>query len=122
MWTSLVSALHKVPGARMYVLTTAGSPSSWAYKVWEHALASDLWAVLHTDELAPWVDQAQIADAKDTLPVGMFERYFANRWVQGDEALFTTDEVEACFDQDREASTHGDGNHEYVIGVDYGPE
>ncbi len=121
LWNSVASAIHKVPGARVFVLTTAGSPSSWAFRLWEHAHSSDLWRVLETAGLPPWVDMAQVEDARKHLPAGVFERFFMNRWVTGSEALFTTAEVDSCRDPDREPAAHGDGNSEYFIGVDYGP-
>ena len=121
LWHSMASALHKVPGARLFVLTTAGSPASWAFRLWEHAHASDMWRVLETPELPPWIDQAQVEDARAYLPAGVFARFYENRWVQGEEALFTTAEVDACIDADREPAQAGDGNHAHTIGVDYAP-
>src|SRR5207253_1453746 len=86
LWGAIASALWKAPGARCFVLTTAGSPSSWAFRLWEHAHSSELWKVIHTSELAPWSDLAQVADAKGHLPPSLVERYVFNRWVQADEA------------------------------------
>src|SRR5207244_647109 len=33
MWAAMVSALVKIPGARLLVLTSAGDPSHWSHKV-----------------------------------------------------------------------------------------
>lgn len=47
LWEALVSSMSKVPGARLAVLASAGSPSHWSYRVLEHARNSEQW---HTSE------------------------------------------------------------------------
>lgn len=120
MFDAMATAMAKVPGARMFVASTAGSPNHWSFDLWKHANASELWYVQETRETAPWADEAQLADMRLHLPASVLARQIENRWVQGDESMFTTEELEACIDYDRAPADHGDGNSDYVMGVDLG--
>ncbi len=124
LWGSLYSGMHKVKGSRTFVLTTAGSPASWAYKLWEQASESPSWQILHTTELAPWLDTEQLEDQRRMLPASLAARFLENRWVLGEDAMFTTEQVDACIDWKRKPmkkrDRSADWRSEYVLGVDYG--
>ena len=48
VWAACVSALPKVEGSRLVVLTSAGSPSHWAHRVLDQAKRSTQWRVSET--------------------------------------------------------------------------
>jgi hypothetical protein len=118
LWSSIASAMHKVVGARLTVMSTAGNPTSWAYKLWQHANESPHWLVLETSELPLWVDLVQVDDARRQLLPSVFARYFENRWTVGDDGLLREEEVDACTGSvDPVRRKPGD---EFAIGLDFG--
>jgi hypothetical protein len=120
MFDSLVTASHKIPGCRLLITSTAGSPAHWSYPVWEWANESPQWLVRESHELAPWTDLAKVEDHRGHLPPSIARREYENRWVAGEENLFTVENVDDCIDSGREPETASDGNSRYRIGVDLG--
>jgi len=120
MFGSMFSASHKLPGCRVIAMTTAGSPTSWAYELWKNVKQSARWLVLERRELAPWSDTEQVEEARRLLPSGVFARYYDNAWTAADEAPFTLEQIERATDYGREPATGGDGNHLHFVGVDLG--
>ncbi len=120
MWDAVISAAHKVPGARVLVISTAGSPAHWSYSLWQHVVESPTWQVRESQELAPWVSGEQVEDQRAHLPSGIIARWLENRWASADEALLSLEDIVACTDHDREPSVAGDGAGPYRIGVDFG--
>jgi hypothetical protein len=43
VWEAVVSAIPKVPHARLVVLTSAGDPAHWSYRVRERLRTSESW-------------------------------------------------------------------------------
>jgi hypothetical protein len=123
-WSVMLTSLVKVPGSRMVVMTTAGSPSGWAYGAWEHAGESNAWTVFHTVDLAPWLDQEQLADLLGAdarhLSPGAKKRYIGNVWAQADDVVFTVEEIDAITDHDLAPLARGLDGHRYTTGVDLG--
>jgi len=117
MWSSVVSAMHKVPGARLTIMSTAGNPTSWAYGLWRHASESEMWVVLETNELPPWIDSDQVEDARRHLLPSVFARYFENRWTVADDGLLTEEDVDGCTGSiDPSRREQGD---RFCIGLDF---
>ena len=70
LWQAMSTALTKVDGARAVVITSAGNPRHFAYRVLEHARRSPLWRTSETPGPAPWADPARLADQRASLPLG----------------------------------------------------
>lgn len=96
VWSAMVSALPKVPGARLLVLTSAGDPAHWSYKVREQALASGRWRVSEVEGPLPWVSAEALEEQRALLLPSQYERLHLNRWVSGEGALTTPEQVRAC--------------------------
>ncbi len=79
LWTSIVSAVPKVEGARLAVLTTAGDPSHWSAKVLDHARRSDAWYVHEEPGPLPWRSEDDLAEQRALLTESSFARLHLNR-------------------------------------------
>lgn len=118
LWEATTSALAKVPGARMAVLTSAGDPAHWAHGVLQHAYADPLWRVHEVAGPPPWADPERLAEQRRRLPESSYARLFENRWTASEDRLTNIDDLKACVTLD--GSLDPSPTHRYVIGVDVG--
>ncbi|HLX87459.1 MAG TPA: hypothetical protein VKR22_03210, partial [Acidimicrobiales bacterium] len=56
VWVSILSAVPKVPGARLVVLASAGDPAHWSYRVRQRAHESRLWRLHEVRGPLPWTN------------------------------------------------------------------
>jgi phage terminase large subunit-like protein len=96
LWEAVSSAAAKVPGARLVVLTTAGDPSHWSYKVLQHAKVDRLWRVNEVPGPPPWADPERLAEQRRRLPESSYRRLFENIWTAPEDRLTTLDDLAAC--------------------------
>lgn len=100
LWEALTSAMLKVKGARLVIITTAGSPVHWSAKVFESARSDDLWRVSETIGPAPWTDAAMLAEQRRRLPESVYLNLFENRWAAVEGAFFDRDQLASAFSLD----------------------
>lgn len=96
LWESASSSAAKVPGSRMTVLTSAGDPSHWSFKIREHARDDPLWRVNEVPGPAPWLDPERLAEQRRRLPASSYLRLFENQWVASEDRLVSRDDLLAC--------------------------
>jgi hypothetical protein len=96
LWEAASSAIAKMPGARLAVLTTAGDPSHWAHGVLQHAKNDPLWRVHEVRGPAPWMDTERLAEQQRRLPESSYRRLFMNEWTAAEDRLTTVDDLAAC--------------------------
>lgn len=89
LWEAVSSAATKVPGARMAIITTAGSPHHPAAEVLEHAKGSPLWRVSETPGPPPWMDPERLAEQRARLPEGIYAQLFENVWTEAEGAFLS---------------------------------
>ena len=118
LWEATTSALAKVPGARLVVLTSAGDPAHWSYKVLEHARVDPLWRVHEVPGPAPWADRDRLAEQRRRLPASSYARLFDNVWSSAEDRLANLDDLRACVTLDGPLLPQQ--SCRYVIGVDLG--
>jgi hypothetical protein len=116
LFTAVVTGLPKVAGSRLAVITTSGSPGHWSREVFDRAEREKSWRVSMTFGSAPWMDPAEVAEAKRNLPVSAFARLFENRWSQTEDRLFNADDLAACVTLDGDVEARSGCS--YVVGVD----
>ncbi len=119
IWAAIVSAQPKVPGSRLVVVTSAGSPSHWSYRVVEHARSSPAWRCSEIEGPLDWVSEEELAEQRALLLPAVFERLHLNRWSEGPEKLTTRDDVLACVDHPPEPLEPVRGRS-YVVTLDAG--
>lgn len=118
VWTAIVSGSHKVPGARLICLTSAGEPSHWSYTVLEEARKSEHWRVSETPGPLPWVAEAELEAQRPLLLPSEFERLHLNRWTQAEDRLVSAEDLAQCVGHE-EALEPVPGTA-YVAGLDVG--
>ena len=97
LWEAASSAVAKRSDARMVVLTTAGSPDHFAFKVLEHARGSSLWRVSERLGPAPWIDEDRLAEQRARLPHAVYQQLWENEWVAAQGSFLDPAAIEAAF-------------------------
>ena len=96
LWTAIVSAMGKVPGSRLVVLTSAGEPGHFSHKVLEEARRSDRWRVSEVPGPLPWVDPAELEAQRPLLRDSEFARLHLNQWTQSEDRLVSAEDLAAA--------------------------
>lgn len=116
LWTSISSAVVKVPTGVLAVISTAGEPDHWSRGVYENAIEDPAWLVSEVHEPAPWIDPEDIEAERRRLPESVYARLWENRWASSEDSLLKYEDVVACATLpgalDRVVGT------QYVVGVD----
>ena len=94
---SLLTAATKVPGARVCVLTSAGSPRHFAYKLLEHARTDPLWATFERTGPPPWADEERLREQRRRLPEPLWRQLFEGHWVEAEGDFLAEQAVDAAF-------------------------
>lgn len=118
LFEAVTSAVTKIPGARLAIITTAGDPAHWSRKVLDHALRDPLWRVQEVAGAAPWLDPARLAEQRRRLPESSWRRLFENEWTSAEDRLASADDLRACVTLD--GSLLPEPGRGYVIGLDVG--
>ena len=117
-WEAVVSAVPKVRGCRLAVLTTAGSPEHWSYRVLTHAKTEPRWRVHELPGPTPWIDPGALEEQRGLLTASQFARLHLNRWTEAEDRLVTHDDLAACVTL--EGPLDPKAGRSYVVGVDLG--
>ena len=118
LWEAVSSAAAKRDDARLVVLTTAGDPAHWSYKLRQHALKDPLWRVNEVPGPPPWMSPVRIAEQERRLPSSSFQRLFQNQWTAAEDRLTNLDDLAACVVLDGPLPPQP--GTRYVVGVDVG--
>lgn len=119
MWSAIFSALPKVAGSRLVVLTSAGDPSHWSHGVLERAKARpQRWRVSEIAGPCPWIDEKDLVEQRAELADWEYSRLHLNLWTESDDRLTSVDDLRACVRLDGPREAHP--ARSYVIGVDLG--
>ncbi len=118
LWEATTSALTKIPGAKMVVLTSAGDPTHWSRKILEHALGDPLWCVHEVDGPPPWADPERLAEQRRRLPESSYRRLFENQWASSEDRLTSMEDLRACIVLDGPQEPRS--GKRYVLGLDLG--
>jgi len=96
LWTAIISAMAKVPGSRLVILTSAGEPSHFSAKVLAQARGSDRWRVSEIPGPLPWVDLAELEAQRPLLRDSEFARLHLNVWTQSEDRLVSAEDLAAA--------------------------
>ena len=89
VWEAVITAMGKVPGARLVVITNAGAPDHWSAKELDTARSSPYWRVREVDGPLPWTDAEYLEEMQRRLPPSTYARRFLNQWVASEDRLTT---------------------------------
>ena len=96
MWAALVSSLAKVASCRFVVLTSAGEPQHWSYKVLKEARKSSSWRVNEVPGPLEWLDPAKLEAQRPLLLDSEFSQYHLNLWVESEDRLVSEADLMAA--------------------------
>ena len=95
-WLANYTGMHKVPDARLVVLTTAGDPAHFSHAIRERADASPMWRLHEVAGPSPWADPAYLEEQHASLSEASWRRFYLNEWTAGDDRFTTLEDVTAC--------------------------
>jgi len=116
LWRAIFSALPKVKGSRLVILTTAGDPTHPAGRLIKRARESQRWYVSELPGPCPWADADDLAEQREELPEWEFERLHMNRWTASADRLTSAADLAHCVTLD--GPLPFDKRWTYAIGVD----
>jgi Terminase large subunit, ATPase domain len=116
-YDALSTAWPKVPGCRVIVISTAGSPQHFSRKEFELAETEDAWRLSDSHDVAPWIDAATIRGEQRRLSEGTFGRLWENRWTAAEDHLVSEANLRRCVTV-TDWPADPKSNTKYVIGVD----
>jgi phage terminase large subunit-like protein len=111
VWTSVLSAVPKVPGCRLVVLASAGDPAHWSYTVRERARVSSAWRLHEVAGPVPWVSESALNEQRALLTDSQFARLHLNQWTASENRLVSVENLAAA--------VRLDGPQDYRPGVIY---
>lgn len=96
LWTALLSAMGKVPGSRLVILTSAGEPNHPSYQVLQEARRSERWRVSEVPGPLPWVPAEELEAQRPLLRESEFSRLHLNVWTASEDRLVSEEDLEAA--------------------------
>ena len=120
LWQAMSTALTKVAGARAVLITSAGNPRHFAYRVLEHARRSELWRTSETPGPAPWADPARLADQRASLPPAVYDQLYGNVWTEPEGDFLDPGVVDAAFVRPGPSLRAALNSCSYIAGLDLG--
>jgi len=96
VWTSVVSAVPKVPDCRLVVLSSAGDPAHWSHGVRERARVSPAWRLHEVPGPVPWVSPAALDEQRALLLDSQFARLHLNVWTASEDRLVSVEGLAAA--------------------------
>lgn len=119
LWSAVVSAVPKVPGGRLVIITTAGRPEGIGAKVWAEAEGSHYWRTAREPGPAPWWSEEDIEATRAALTASEWRRLILCEFAEGDDALTSPEDVEAAIRPGETVLAPRPGI-EYVAALDVG--
>jgi phage terminase large subunit-like protein len=118
LWHAILSAVPKVAGCRLVLLSTAGDPSHPSHKLLGQAKTSTEWRVNETPGPTPWINERALDEQRNLLPQSVFDRLHMNIWTASEDRLVDPEALADAvrFDGPQEPKS---GAH-YWIGLDVG--
>lgn len=117
-YEAVSTAVVKVAGARLVLLTTASDPAHWSHAVLQQALDDPLWSVHEIPGPPHWLDPKRIEGEKRRLPESSYRRLFLNEWSASEDRLADEEDLAACVTL--EGALEPKPGVRYVLGLDIG--
>jgi hypothetical protein len=120
--SNLLDNAAKVPHGLVVIATNAGFIDSWQARWREIARTSDRWHYHEWAQPAPWLDEEEIAEAKQRNSLSRYLRLFWGRWATGSGDAIDSEDLEAAITMDGPMLKHPPEieNWTFVAGMDLG--
>jgi hypothetical protein len=93
---NLLDNASKVPHGVVLIATNAGFLPSWQFDLREMARTSERWRFSAYTQPAPWLDPAEIAEARKRNSANRFARLWEGQWVPEAGDALSTPDIEAA--------------------------
>lgn len=94
---TLMDNASKMPNGLAVIATNAGHVETWQYDWREAARESPRWIFNKRSEPAPWIDPAEMADARTRNTLSRFNRLWLGVWASGSDGKgLDSEDVEAA--------------------------
>jgi hypothetical protein len=117
---NLLDNASKMPNGLVCVLTNAGIVDSPPWKLREQARTSDRWSFHQYDRPAPWIDEAELADARARNSASRFARLFYGQWVHGGGDAIDPQDIAKAMTQQGRFPCYYEEYAPFVAGLDLG--
>ena len=94
LWEAIFSAVVKVEGSRLLVITSAGDPNSLAAKVVGRAKVSAAWRVSEVPGPLRYVDPGALDEQRAILLPSAYARLHLNTWTAPEDSLISRDALD----------------------------
>lgn len=95
--SALLSAVAKVPGGRLVMIGTAGSPVSLGHELWETATSHpEHWRTAVHPGPSPWWTPEDVEATRASLTESDWARLIECRWQEGEDSLTSPEDVQAA--------------------------
>lgn len=119
MWDAIASAMGKIPGARLVVITTASDPAHWSARILDLVRTMpERWRVSETPGPLPWVDPDWLVEQRALLSESQYRRVHLNEWAAAEDRVATVDDLRRCVSL--EGPLPARPGERYIIGLDVG--
>lgn len=117
---TLLDNSSKVPGGLVVIATNAGFVGSDAWRWRELARTSLRWFFHVYDRPAPWLDPAELEDARKRNSASRFARLFYGRWCSGNGDAIPEEAIQDAIVSCSKIPTNEIPDWQTVIGLDLG--
>jgi hypothetical protein len=119
LWSAITSAVTKVEGARLIVISMGGSPGSLAGRWWSKAERSRHWRTAREPGPSPWAHPDDVEAEREALTDSEYRRLILAEWAEGDDSLTRPEDFEACV-RAGNPELPPNGVNEYIAALDVG--
>jgi hypothetical protein len=116
---NLLDNASKVPHGLVLVATNAGFVPSWQFDLRELARTSPRWCFSSYTRPAPWLEPAEIEEARRRNSANRFARLWEGQWVPESGDALSTADIEAAVTL-AEATHSREEGYSYFAGLDIG--
>jgi len=117
---NLLDNASKVPQGLVVIATNAGFIGTWQEEWRDTAIESDRWSVHIRDTPAPWIDPAEMKEARRRNSSSRFNRLWRGVWSTGEDGAISADDLDACTSLLGPDPAYRDSWFPYVMGIDLG--
>lgn len=110
----------KVPNGLVVIATNAGFIDTWQRKWLEIARDSARWFVHEFNQPAPWLDPADIEEAKARNSASRYLRLWWGAWATGSGDAIAAEDLAAAVDQSARPMIGVERNFGFAMGLDLG--
>lgn len=117
---NLLDNATKVPHGLVVIASNAGFTGTWQYKWRQIAETSDRWSMHIYDRPSPWLDQADIDEARRRNSRSRFMRLWFGQWSSGAGDALDADDIAAAVDRSLAPMQASHKEFGFVAGLDLG--